>query len=90
MTETTTPVPSPRVRWGAIAWGVILTSTAIGTLLVVGSPGRRAAFSNWLAEVTPATVALLATLFVGGLLLLLGLLAVIRRVQRNAGRSQET
>lgn len=83
MTETTAPAPRPRIRWGAIVWGVITGSTALTTLLVIGSRERRVAFLDWLTGLTTGGIVLLVALVVGGVILLLGLLALARHAQRE-------
>lgn len=72
----------PFVRWGAIVWGVIVCAIAVGTLLIVGSPDGLAGFARWMGHVTAATAWLLVILVLGGIMLVLGLLALIRRSRR--------
>jgi hypothetical protein len=76
-------LPRPRIRFGAIAWGMFLCVTAATTLWISTDAARRVAFGNWLSELTPGTVGLLATLILGALLLILGALAAIRRSQER-------
>ncbi len=75
--------PAPRIRAGAIAWGVIVSTLALVTLLLVLDLGRRDAFGYWLRSLDGPDYGILAVLALGGLLLLLGLLGVIRRLQRR-------
>ncbi len=76
-------VSTPRTRWGAIVWGAIVAVVATVTLIVIGSPGRRLAVANWLADLTPGTVWIFAVLVVGVIILVLALLALVRRAQRR-------
>ena len=76
VTETTA---RPRIRWGAIAWGLIVCALAAMTMVITGSPGNRTAFVEWLGRLTPGTMWLIAVFVVGGVILLLGLLAALRR-----------
>ena len=70
---------SPRIRWGAIAWGFIVCALAVMTMVITGSPDNRTAFVEWLGRLTPGTMWLIAVFVVGGVILLLGLLAALRR-----------
>jgi hypothetical protein len=72
----------PRIRSGAIAWGLIVMATAGGVLFALADPARRAAFTAWLTTLTPGGAILVGVIALGTLLLLLGVLAVIRRAQR--------
>ncbi|MEO7122945.1 MAG: hypothetical protein ABI400_07485 [Lacisediminihabitans sp.] len=74
--------PRPRIRWGAIAWAIIVGSIAALTLSVTRTAAGRADFALWLAQLTPGGIWLIVVLTAGGILFLLGLLSVIRRAQR--------
>ena len=78
---TTSPgaTARPRIRWGAIAWGLIVCALAAMTMVITGSPDNRTAFVEWLGRLTPGTMWLIAVFVVGGVILLLGLLAALRR-----------
>ncbi|GAA3736485.1 hypothetical protein GCM10022239_10420 [Leifsonia bigeumensis] len=73
----------PRIRFGAIAWGLIVCAIAGAVLTVIGTPGARSAFASWLGSLTPGGYVLIGVLVLGGLILLWGLLGVIRRLQRQ-------
>ena len=73
----------PRVRAGAIAWGLIVIGTAVSVLVTVSSPASRRDFAGWLGDVTPGSVAIIGVLALGVLILLLAALALIRRAQRR-------
>lgn len=82
--EPTTAVrpPRPRIRFGTIAWGLIVCAIAATTLAIISDPERRAGFGGWLLQLDGRAAANIVVLAFGALLLLLGLLAVIRRAQR--------
>lgn len=73
----------PRIRSGAIAWGLIVCGIAVAVLLVVSDGASRTAFASWLGALTPGGYLLIAVLALGGLILLWGLLGLIRRAQRR-------
>lgn len=74
-------VPRPRIRWGAIVWGLLVGTVAVATLAVTRTAASREDFALWLAQLTPDGIWLIVVLVAGGILLLLGLLAAIRRTQ---------
>ncbi|CAN5212761.1 hypothetical protein BH09ACT1_BH09ACT1_14140 [soil metagenome] len=71
--------PGPRIRWAGIIWGLIVSAIAVVVLAVTGSDFGRAEFLDWAASLTAGTVWLLVVLVAGALLLVLGLLALLRR-----------
>jgi hypothetical protein len=73
----------PRTRWAAIVWGLIIAGIAATTLAIVGSPERRQAVSDWAATLTPGAFWILSVLVVGMFILVLAVLALIRRAQRR-------
>lgn len=78
-----TAPPKPRVRAGAIAWGVMVIGIAVTVLFIVSGPASRATFAEWLGTASPGGVAIVAAIAVGALILLLAGLALIRRAQRR-------
>lgn len=74
--------PRPRIRWGAIVWGLIVCGIAAVTLQVTRTAESREGFALWLSKLTPGGVWLIVVLITGSILLLLGILAAIRRAQR--------
>lgn len=73
----------PRTRWAGIIWGAVFSALAVTVLVTVGSGERRAAFGDWASSLTVAGFTLVVVLALGCLLLLLGLLAAVRQVQRR-------
>ncbi len=84
MSETNelTVQPRPRVRYGAVAWGLIVCIVAASTLQIVLNADRRTAFLEWMLALTPATLGIITLLTMGAASLLIGLLALIRRAQK--------
>jgi hypothetical protein len=83
-TATEPRVPRPRIRWGAIAWGLLVGTIAVATLAITRTAAVREDFALWLTQLTPGGIWLIVVLAAGGILLLLGLLAAVRRAQRAA------
>ena len=79
----TAPLPRPRIRVGAIVWGVLLCAIAALTLWVTTDSSRARAFSDWFTGLPDGAAGLLLLLVVGALLLLWGALAAIRRSQER-------
>ena len=75
--------PRPRVRSGAIAWGLIVIGIAVAVLVTVSSPASRRDFAEWLGDATPGSLAIIGVLALGALIVLLAALALIRRAQRR-------
>ena len=81
------PLPRPRIRAGAIVWGVLLCTIAGLTLWVTTDAGRERAFTDWFAGLPEGAAGLLLLLVLGALVLLWSALAAIRRAQdRGAPR----
>ena len=81
---TPIPIPSPRVRWAGIAWGVVFAALAGVGLWVVAEASVREAIRTWILEFDPETVApgaivAAAIIVVGVVLLIVGAVAVARR-----------
>lgn len=82
---TATPA-KPRVRSGAIAWGLIVCATAILLLTVAGVPANAAAFGAWTASLTVASIVIIGVIVLGAFIVLMAVLSLIRRAQRRAAR----
>lgn len=81
--ETTPTAPAPHVRAGAIVYGLITIAIGSGILWASAEPSRREAVADWVTSLTPQTAAIVGVLALGGILVLAGLLAGIRRLQRR-------
>lgn len=75
----------PRIRSGAIAWGLIVCVLSAFVLAVISHPGRRAEFVDWAVNLGPGGQGLALLLSLGCLILLLALLSLIRNAQRRRG-----
>jgi hypothetical protein len=76
---TATPTPRrPRIRFGTISWGLIVLGGATALLALLLTPGARSGFVEWVLELTPGTAIVIGMIILGGVVLLLGALAVIR------------
>ena len=76
-------LPRPRIRFGAIVWGLLVCGIAATVFWIATDAARRNAFGDWFAALTPGTAGLIVMLVVGALLLLWGGLAAIRRSQER-------
>ena len=89
-TEPTAPhqdaapiLPAPRTRWAAIIWGAVFAAIALWALRVFGDVEGRIALAMWIGGLTPASAVGYLVLALGTLVLVLGLIAVLRRAQRR-------
>lgn len=73
--------PRPRIRFGAIAWGLIVCAIAVTVWSIISSPTSRSEVTTWFWELSPGTAILVAILALGALMLLLGILSLIRKAQ---------
>lgn len=83
-------VPRPRVRSGAIAWGLIVLAFSALMLTLTTVPGNAVAFANWVTSLTPGTITVIVVVAVGAFILLLAVLSAIRRAQRRASSTSPT
>ena len=73
----------PRIRWGAVVWGLIVSASAVFILYIGGDAGQRRGFSAWLGGLTPVSIGLIVILAAGIAIMLIALLALVRRAQRR-------
>lgn len=83
MSDELDTAPRPHVRAGSIVWGAIVITVAALALWVAVSGTRREAAIDWMLALTPGTAAVVGVLALGGILLIAGVLAAIRRAQRQ-------
>ena len=85
MTDTATvadeQLPRPRIRTGAVIWGLLLAVLGGWTLWLASSRSRRADALETVLTMTPLAWAVTTLVVVGGSIALLALAAVIRRLQ---------
>jgi len=81
------PLPRPRIRTGAVIWGLVLVALAAAVLWVASSPGRRDRLADAVFGLDALGWTVLVVIAVGGTLTLIALAAVLRGLQRRiAGR----
>ena len=79
-------LPRPRIRTGAVIWGLLLVAIAAVTLWTVVDPGRRAATIDAVTALDGFGWTIVGVVTFGGLLTLIALGAVIRQGQRRLAR----
>ncbi|MBF4461018.1 MULTISPECIES: hypothetical protein [unclassified Rathayibacter] len=79
MTTPTTTTERPRVRWGAIIWGLVQVAVAILLLLIATDPGLRRIVVDGALSLQPAGFAAIAIAALGTVALLIGLVRVLHR-----------
>ncbi|NNC13959.1 hypothetical protein HII28_19025 [Planctomonas sp. JC2975] len=78
------PPARPRVRSGAIAWGLIVILASAALIALTAVPAAARWFEAWANSLTPAGLAIVAVVVVGAFVLLLAGLSAIRGAQRRA------
>jgi hypothetical protein len=73
----------PRVRSGAIAWGLIVSAAAVFLLVILTSPENSAAFGAWTSSLGWGGFTLAAVIAVGAFILIMAILSAIRGAQRR-------
>jgi hypothetical protein len=73
----------PRVRAGAIVWGLLVVAFAAAVIAVSATPDARKAFDAWQASLTPATWAIIGVVALGVVVLLIAGASAIRSAQRR-------
>ncbi|HVX08895.1 hypothetical protein [Humibacter sp.] len=99
MPRNTAPMPSPRygspgaypstperprLRAGAIVWGLLVVAFAAAVIAVSATPDARNAFDAWQASLTPAAWAIIGVVALGVIVLLIAGVSAIRSAQRRA------
>jgi len=82
-------LPRPRIRTGAVIWGLLLTGLGTWMLWVASSATRRADALDSLLGLDAFGWTVIVLVLVGGLLTLLALAAVIRRAQTRHHNPRE-
>ncbi|TXK18529.1 hypothetical protein [Homoserinibacter sp. GY 40078] len=75
------PALRPRIRVGALLWGLVLVAVGATTLWIATSRDRRAATLDALVGLDPLGWSVIAVIVVGGIITLIALAAVLRRLQ---------
>lgn len=83
-TELDVRLPRPRIRTGAIVWGLIVTAVGAGSLALLINPELRDAVIAAILGMTAFGVGLALLAGLGLLILVLAIASLIRRAQRRA------
>ena len=74
-------IPRPRIRFGTISWGLIVGLGGTALLMLLLTPGARDELVLWVLRLDLTAAIQLAVVACGAILLLLGVLALVRRRQ---------
>jgi hypothetical protein len=83
------PLPRPRIRVGAVVWGLVVTAIGAGSLYLLTSPERRQAAVDWVQSLTPFGFVIVGFAALGALIFVIGILVLIRDGQRRRARATE-
>jgi hypothetical protein len=75
--------PRPRIRSGAIVWGVLVSAAAVFLLAIAVSPANAAAFSAWTGSLGWGGAILVGVVALGAFILIMAVLSAIRGAQRR-------
>lgn len=75
------------MRWAGIVWGVLLSTFAAVTLIVVSSPARLAGVAAWISTLTPGAAWALWIALLGLVIVVSALLGAIGAAQRSRRRT---
>ena len=81
-------LPRPRIRTGAVLWGLLLIAIAAVALWTVADPGRREAAAEAVVALDGFGWTVVGVVAFGGILTLIALAAVIRQFQRRLARRE--
>jgi hypothetical protein len=84
-----TPLPRPRIRVGAVVWGLIVTGVGAGALYLYSSPERRQAAIDWVLSLTPFGFLIVGFAALGALIFVIGIVVLIRDAQRRHARATD-
>ena len=79
-------LPRPRIRTGAVVWGLLLITLSATALWTVADPGRRADAVDAVTALDGFGWTVVGVVAFGGILTLIALAAVIRQLQRRLAR----
>lgn len=77
---TTAVAARPRIRWGAVTWGVLVVLAAACVLILI-TPEQRSSFTYWMSTLRGGDFVIFGLLALGITILLLAVLAMVRRAQ---------
>jgi hypothetical protein len=87
MAEPVPRTPKPRVRSGAIVWGILVSAAAAFLLAIVVSPQNAAAFNAWTGSLGWGGAILVGVVALGAFILIMAVLSAIRSAQRRRSSS---
>lgn len=76
-------LPRPRIRTGAVLWGLVLVALGVCVLWVASSPATREAALDAVLGLDPLGWTVVIVVALGATITLLALAAVIRRLQSH-------
>ena len=85
-TTSALPTATPRVRVGAIAWGLVVCIIAATILAIVTDTARSIAVATWLGSISTGNIWMIVLIMAGALTLLIGVASFIGQAQRNRRR----
>jgi hypothetical protein len=80
-------LPRPRIRTGAVIWGLLLTALGAWVLWIAATPARRADALDAVLGLDVFGWTVIVLVLVGGTLTAIALAAVIRRAQHRSART---
>ncbi len=87
--RTDADLARPRIRTGAVVWGLIVTAVGAGALWMLSSPERRQAALDWVLSLTPFGFVIVGFAALGALIFVIGLVVLVRDAQRRRTRETE-
>ena len=81
-TAASAPLPRPRIRVGALLWGLVLTGAGAWVLWTATDRARREATREAVLTATPLEWTVAIAIALGSVIALVSLAAVLRRLQR--------
>ena len=85
-----TELPRPRIRTGAVVWGLIVTAVGAGALWLLSSPDRRQAALDWALSLTPFGFLIVGLALLGAVIFVIGVVVLVRDAQRRRTRASDT
>lgn len=82
-TGATSVIPRPRIRTGAVVWGLIVTAVGVGALALLTSEERRQAVVDWVLSLTPFGFAIVGIAILGAFIMVIAIVVLIRGAQRS-------
>lgn len=83
MTASAPQTPKPRIRSGAVVWGLLVSAAAVFMLMIVVSPANAAAFNAWTGSLGWGGAILVGVVALGAFILIMAVLSAIRGAQRR-------